>query len=440
MRVIPITYCDPICYLDFLHHEDGIVFLDSSCASQGHLIHETNRYSFIGIRPSEIFILDHEDPFPTLKKILSYKTLKHTQHLPPFQGGICGFLSYDNYQFLENIPKTFDDQGFPNACIGVYDTVLTFDHLFKKAYIVSTSDKTNVNELLQFSVIVKDFSAKTHINSPLALHASHTQQEYMRLIQTVIDYIIAGDIYQANLTRRWSTNIPKNYCVFQLYKNLRMINPAPFSCYMRFGKYRILSSSPERFLKKEDANIETRPIKGTCKRLLNQEDDNKAKGDLYLCPKNRSENLMIVDLMRSDLARVSKPHTVHVPKLFSVESYAMLHHLVSVVTAQLQDNMDALDVIKATFPAGSITGAPKIRAMEIIRELEQKARGPYCGSAGYITWGGYMDMNVLIRTICINDNYLSFQTGGGIVYDSDPLDEYQETELKAKALHQSMVI
>lgn len=221
---------------------------------------------------------------------------------------------------------------------------------------------------------------------------------------------------------------------FDLYRKLRRVNPAPFSAYLHLNTQDIASASPERFIKLNHRSVEARPIKGTAPRGYDTQSDEALKRDLSVSEKDRAENIMIVDLMRNDLSKVCSPHTVKVPSLCVVESYQTVHHLVSVVTGQLKNDLDAVDLIVATFPGGSITGAPKIRAMEIIAELEPINRGPYCGSIGYIAFNGDMDLSIVIRTFAIKDNEITFQVGGAITMDSDAQAEYQESLTKAKAM------
>ncbi|HWA49261.1 MAG TPA: aminodeoxychorismate synthase component I, partial [Dongiaceae bacterium] len=239
---------------------------------------------------------------------------------------------------------------------------------------------------------------------------------------------------QANITQRFRARLPAGFERLALYEALRARNPATFAAYLDLGATALLSSSPERFLKLDGRQVETRPIKGTRPRGRSPAEDSALAAELLASAKDRAENLMIVDLLRNDISRVCEIGSVKVPVLYGLESYATVHHLVSVVTGQLGAERDALDLLRACFPGGSVTGAPKIRAMEIIAELEPTARGPYCGSIGYISADGNMDSNIVIRTYCIQGDELTFQVGGGIVADSDPQAEYEESLAKAKAL------
>jgi para-aminobenzoate synthetase component 1 len=254
----------------------------------------------------------------------------------------------------------------------------------------------------------------------------------------VIDYIYAGDIYQANLSQRFQTILPEGDSPFALYQRLRRLNPAPFAAYLNFGDIVIASASPERFLQLRGGWVETRPIKGTRPRGATPVEDKAHARELLASEKDRAENVMIVDLLRNDLSRVCRDHTVTVPELCVLESYATVHHLVSTVVGQLNPGATAIDLLRATFPGGSITGAPKIRAMEIIAALEPTQRGPYCGSIGYVGFDGNIDSSITIRTYAIKNNVVTFQAGGGIVADSDPAAEYEETLTKAGALMEAV--
>ncbi|MDP2844225.1 MAG: aminodeoxychorismate synthase component I, partial [Acetobacterium sp.] len=270
------------------------------------------------------------------------------------------------------------------------------------------------------------------INENVTFRGNFTKPEYLKALDAVHEYILAGDIYQTNLTQRFDADL--QISPLELYSELRKINPAPFASYIDFGEGQIVSSSPERFILVQGRNIETRPIKGTMPRGKTAEEDAANRETLVNSEKDKAELLMIVDLERNDLGKIAKTGTVKVPELFKLETYQTVFHLVSTVTAELKDDLDAIDCVKATFPGGSITGAPKIRAMEIIDELEPTQRNIYTGSIGYIGFNGDLDLNIAIRTIVCKDGKGYFQVGGGIVWDSDNESEYQETFDKGRAL------
>lgn len=271
-----------------------------------------------------------------------------------------------------------------------------------------------------------------------AIVSNFTADTYQDAVKKVIEYILEGDIFEANISQCFKTELPEGLSPFDLYRRLRAINPAPFAAFLMFEDVVLVSASPERFLQLSDKKIETRPIKGTRARGETVTEDERLKQDLVSSEKDRSENVMIVDLLRNDLSRVCRGHSVKVPQLCGLETYASVHHLVSVVTGELSEEKDAIDLLRASFPGGSITGAPKVRAMEIIAEVEALQRGPYCGSIGYIGFNGDMDTSIIIRTFAIKNRVVAFQAGGAVVADSDPLAEYKETLTKAKALHRAL--
>ena len=247
-------------------------------------------------------------------------------------------------------------------------------------------------------------------------------------------YILEGDIFQANIAQRFRAACPARFDPLAFYERLRAINAAPFAAFLDFGDIAVASSSPERFLKVQGTRVETRPIKGTAPRSSDPAEDAKALGTLLASEKDRAENVMIVDLLRNDLSRVCRPHSVEVPVLCGPESYASVHHLVSVVTGELAPGKDALDLLAAAFPGGSITGAPKVRAMQIIAELERVPRGVYCGAIGYFGFDGAMDTNIAIRTVVFRNREASVHAGGGITLLSDPAAEYDETLAKVRRI------
>ena len=267
----------------------------------------------------------------------------------------------------------------------------------------------------------------------IGLRSTFTHRGYLNAVAKVREYIVAGDIFQANLSQRFQA--PLREQPFDLYRRLRRRNPAPFAAYLAFDDVTVLSASPERFLRLDpDGQVETRPIKGTRPRGLGPMHDAALGRALAESVKDRAENVMIVDLLRNDLSRVCRPGSVRVPELFALEQHPTVHHLVSTVLGALEPGADAVDLVRAAFPGGSITGAPKVRAMEIIAELEPTRRGVYCGSIGYLSATGAMDTSIVIRTFVLRDGELYFQAGGGIVADSDPELEYRETLDKAAGL------
>jgi para-aminobenzoate synthetase component 1 len=273
----------------------------------------------------------------------------------------------------------------------------------------------------------------------VGLRSSFSHRAYLDAVSRVREYILAGDIFQANLSQRLEAPLPDD--AWSLYRRLRALNPAPFAAWLEFGEVTVASASPERFLSlSPEGVIETRPIKGTRPRGTGPEHDAYLSRALADSEKDRAENLMIVDLLRNDISRVAAPGTVRVPELFALEHYSTVHHLVSTVSAQLDRRCDALDLLAAAFPGGSITGAPKVRAMEIIAELEPSRRGVYCGTIGYLSLSGALDTSIVIRTYVVLGRRVYFSVGGGIVADSNPEQEWRETMDKARALVEALEV
>ncbi|MFI5018980.1 MAG: aminodeoxychorismate synthase, component I, partial [Dongiales bacterium] len=384
------------------------------------------------------------DPFKALAERLALYPLEHEPGLPPFQTGAAGYFAYDLGRHLERLPAhRIDDQPLPDLLMGLYDWTIAFDHQEKRCFIMASGYPAPSETARRRQAAARIAEIRERLARPAPLPSRPViappmpdleRSAYETMVRRTIDYILAGDIYQANITQRFSATLAAEDDPFALYCALRRRNPAPFAAYLRHGEVAIVSASPERFLKLAQGRVETRPIKGTRPRGATPAEDDALKHELIESIKDRAENLMIVDLLRNDLSRVCRDRTVEVPVLFGLESYATVHHLVSVVTAELVAGKSAVDLLRAAFPGGSITGAPKIRAMEIIAELEPTRRGPYCGSIGYIGFDGAMDTSIVIRTICILGRQLTFQVGGGIVADSDPAAEYEESLTKAKAM------
>jgi para-aminobenzoate synthetase component 1 len=373
--------------------------------------------------------------------------------LPPFQTGLAGAFGYGLRQTVETVPAHGTrDHGFSDLQLGYYDLVIAVDHAENRAYILANGYPENepTARLARAEARIAWAQARMAAGGsvPAVTWAIDAEPDldpsrFRAMIRRSIDYIEAGDIYQANITQRFQAELPAEFhrsgpARLALYQALRERNPATFAAFLDFGRTAILSSSPERFLKLVDGKIETRPIKGTRPRGDDPTEDAALARELLASEKDRAENLMIVDLLRNDLGRTAKLGSVKVPVLFGLESYATVHHLVSVVTAELEAGRGAVDLLRLAFPGGSVTGAPKIRAMEIIAELEPTARGPYCGAIGYLSADGSMDTNIVIRTCLIDGGRISFQVGGGIVADSDPQAEWQESLTKARAMIETL--
>jgi len=397
--------------------------------------------------------------------------------LPPFQGGVAGYIGYDWGAVLERLPRPrFDDLRIPDLVLCLYDWVIAWDHRSKLAWLISTglpeagqarerrarARMDLVRERIpgrQHRRTAEQFlrgrgpSLRPHFRPPtpaptypttaiesadrLGLRSTFSREGYLTAVSQVREYILAGDIFQANLSQRFQGHWDST--PYDLYRRLRRRNPAPFAAYLGFNEIAVLSASPERFLRLDGQHIETRPIKGTRPRGLGPMHDAALGRALAESRKDQAENVMIVDLLRNDLSRVCRPGTVRVPELFAVEHHPTVHHLVSTVIGEIEPGAGAVELIRAAFPGGSITGAPKVRAMEIIAELEPTQRGVYCGSIGYLSATGGMDTSIVIRTYLLLNRQVYFQAGGGIVADSDPELEYRETLDKARGLIETLV-
>lgn len=382
-----------------------------------------------------------QDPFLLLKDCLNQYKLAKTDL--PFAGGALGYFSYDLARRIEKLPSNaIPTIELPEMMIGIYDWAVIVDHREQKSVLVShgLASATSQNwPRLQalfnapcrpsaFDENANQFTVTSPITSNL------TQAQYAQAFAKIQTYIQAGDCYQVNLAQRFSATVEGDS--WQAYKKLREISPAPFMAYMQLPlnkteRFQVLSNSPERFIQVNGDHVETRPIKGTRPRFNDSMQDLNSSNELLTSLKDRAENLMIVDLLRNDLSKSCEK--VRVTKLFQLQSFANVHHLVSIVVAKLRLNKTAVDVLRSCFPGGSITGAPKLRAMQIIDELEPHRRGLYCGAIGYIGFDGDMDTNIAIRTAINCKNVLSFYAGGGIVADSDESKEFAETLDKASS-------
>ena len=435
-------------------------FLDSGM-DPGRL----GRYSFMGSDPflvmrsrgDEITLRSQDDeqvisgnPFDVLGELLAKYRIESIPTALPFIGGAVGYLGYDLGRFIEKLPSSaIDDLQLPECCLGFYDAVVIFDNLENRVFIAATglpdsrggsraSARTRLEQLkhdLAASSPLNEDEDLGHIQStasPISLRSNFTHEGYVGAVESVREYIKAGDIFQANISQRFEADMPLP--PYELYRRLRKINPAPFASYLNFDDLAVVSASPERFLRVHGDLVETRPIKGTRPRGKNPASDESLARELINSVKDNAEHVMIVDLERNDLGRVCRYGTVKVSELAVLETYATVFHLTSTVEGRLRPEKNIIDLLKATFPGGSITGAPKVRAMEIIDELEPTRRSVYTGSIGYIGFHGNMDLNIVIRTILVKDGKAYFQVGGGVVYDSDPEGEYRETLDKAKAL------
>ncbi|MFO0815156.1 MAG: aminodeoxychorismate synthase component I [Gemmatales bacterium] len=455
---------DPMHALEKLAHLPYVLFLDSARQHP-----ELGRYSYLTADPWRTYRASGRQSIQ--------KTLEEVEHdwdklrqgpwpgLPPFQGGVAGLWGYGVQHALELLPQPrWNDFHIPDLVLGLYDWVIAFDHVENTVLLISQGmpaanacDRADTAELraeriqrlLERTVTVPPRKLAVKSLEQLApsfalpdhpqVLSNFTPTSFRQAIARGVAYTHAGDCFQVNLAQRLLAEFRD--MPLSLYQRLRQTSPAQCAGYFDMGDFAVCSSSPERFIQlTAEGDLETRPIKGTRPRGLSPADDERLAMELGMSAKDHAENVMIVDLLRNDLGRVAEYGSVNVPELCRLESNASVHHLVSVVRAKLRHGMTPFDVLRATLPGGSVTGAPKVRAMEIIAELEPTTRGPYCGCLGYISLSGAMDTNILIRTMTVGQGWVQFPVGGGIVADSDPDAEYAETLDKAKGMLKALQI
>lgn len=468
-----VPWLEPWTVFQELTRERHLLFFDSAWR------HPTlGRYSYISAAPAKLLFLkggvlqalsqdgvtweNVDGPWwAELDRELARFRLSPVAGLPPFQGGWAGLLSYDLAATLEHLPPRRTDLfQVPDLVLGLYDWVLAFDHVENRAWIIATGWPETDHARRQHRAGRTIADVRKHLDRPRPIGKMHglltrvgdrvepgprhplpgsphitsnfSPQTFQHAVTRAIEYIRAGDCFQVNLAQ---TLYHPRVDIYKLYAHLRERNPAPFAGYFDTGRFQIMSSSPERFLRCDPAGrVETRPIKGTRARGADPSADEQARLELLASAKDHAENVMIVDLLRNDLGRVCEYGSVQVTRVCGVESYPTVHHLVSVVEGQLRSQASPVSLMAAAFPGGSITGAPKVRAMEIIHELEPTPRGAYCGSLAWFGFNGAMDSSILIRTFTAGRGWLQFPVGGGIVADSQPEAEYAETLAKAAGL------
>lgn len=454
-------------FFSFTEAHSKNFYLDSSLTKS-----PVGRYSFIGYDPfftilskgRDIVFQDHQgtttkrgNPFDELRTLLDRFHIEYDHSPVPFTCGAVGYFGYDLCHFIEKLPiTTIDDIEFPEMYFSFYDIIVALDHHENSCYLISVNfspDTVKSTEKRIKKLTMELNQASSLYEEPLIIEktkkckiiSNFSKADYLRTIDSIKHYIGKGDIYQVNLSQRFQTRI--NLPPHEIFRKLRKINPAPFSCYLKFDNKYVISSSPERFIsvRNESNNldynrqmverkVQTKPIKGTRPRYNNSDLNEKMKSSLLLSKKDDSELTMIVDMERNDLGRVCRYNTVKVTAKKELEEHPTVYHLVGTVEGILHPQHDVIDLIKATFPGGSITGVPKVRAMQIIDELEPTRRNVYTGAIGYISFDGNIDFNIAIRTFLVKDDHIYFQVGGGIVADSHPEEEYEETLHKAKAL------
>ena len=426
------------------------------------------RYCFLGFDPSIIIsikgnevvverngqpksiLITKGNPLVGLKDILARYQPVEVEGLPRFSGGAVGFVSYDMVRSFEDLPEdTMDDLQVPDARFVITDTLLIFDNVAQTIKIVSNAHLSNENIEESYNQAVKNIDAiekklrtslpvnvnnesSPKIDSLKRIESNFEKEHFINAVQKIKNYILEGDVIQVVLAQRLKFNISKD--PFTIYRALRSINPSPYMYYLKFGDLKIVGSSPEILVRLEGEKIEVRPIAGTRKRGKSEEEDQALENDLLDDEKELAEHIMLVDLGRNDVGRVAKTNSVSVNEKFTIERYSHVMHIVSNVQGELKKGLDGYDVLAATFPAGTLSGAPKVRAMEIIEELEPTRRGLYGGAVGYISFNGNMDTAIAIRTLLIKNNTAYLGVGAGIVADSIPENEFEETMNKGKAL------
>ncbi len=427
---------------------------------------KVGRQSFLGSEPFAVFsskgdtvtvsrdgreqrrrLEEGEDPLTALKALLSEYKFVPVEGLPRFCGGAVGFIGYDLVRFFERLPeKTDDDLGLPDCMLVLTDTCLIFDHAYHRGKVLSNAlvngdpDRAYEEAVRKIEALCAQLAAPGPAVPPPRPQPSETglsttlsQEEYERIVNAAKEYISAGDVIQVVLSQRLSRPVAAD--PFDIYRALRSLNPSPYMYYLTYGNVKIIGSSPERLVSVEDGEVITRPIAGSRPRGATPEEDEALAVELLADEKERAEHIMLLDLGRNDIGRVCRFGTVVVDEQMVVEKYSHVQHIVSNVRGELRDDRDPFDVLRASFPAGTLSGAPKVRAMEIIEELEPTRRGPYGGVIGYFSFSGNMDTAITIRTIVCTNGTAHLQVGAGIVADSVPSREYEEcVSMKGGAL------
>lgn len=442
IEITPLPYReDPLGYFAALRHRPGAVLLDS-----GRPMAPGGRYDILSCDPLALLEVDAAGrvrgdpalagltPFAAQQALLDRLPCEVPESELPFLGGLIGYWSYDLGQRLEPVAgKARQAVTLPASRVGLYDWALIQDHDGRQSWLVGSASRRR--QVLGWLEAPAAPAAGFRLTAPFAAELS--RDDYLARFAAVQDYIRAGDCYQINLAQRFSA--PFEGDLWAAYCSLRDATPTPFAGYLAWDDKAILSLSPERFLRCREGRVETRPIKGTRPRGATPEEDRRLAGELAESLKDRAENVMITDLLRNDLGRVCRPGSVRVPQLCGLESYANVHHLVSVIVGELEAGQRPMDLLSAAFPGGSITGAPKVRAMQIIDELEPSRRSAYCGSLGYVDVRGQMDTSIAIRSVVADGGELHLWGGGGLVADSRGEDEYTETLDKIRHLMKALM-
>ena len=408
------------------------------------------RYSFVGFEPRRNLRFDAtmSDPVRVLNEELVPLRVDGEEKLPPFFGGAVGYFGYGVARWSERIPDSHpDDLGIPDAKLLFFDNVVVFDHVQQRMHVVAnvfrggTVEEANarldraIAKLRKASVEPIEFGAA----APVEFRANHTRESFMQMVRDGKEEIVAGEIFQIVLSQRWETEYPTSEAL-TLYRALRSINPSPYMFLLRTNECTLVGASPEMLVRVTGRKVETRPIAGTRPRGATHDEDREHEASLLADPKERAEHLMLVDLGRNDVGRVAESGSVAVEDFCHVERYSHVMHLVTDVHGTLRDDCTPVDAFLSCFPAGTVSGAPKIRAMELIDRFENSRRGPYAGAVAYFSFNGNLDSCITIRTVTLANDRAYVQAGAGIVYDSDPATEYVETENKSMALRRAIAV
>jgi anthranilate synthase component 1 len=399
-----------------------------------------------------------DDPLEEMRSLLKGFQAAHPVELPPFIGGAIGYAGYDVVRYTENLPNSpEDDRDLPDLSFGLYDHMMVFDNVSKTMFVIAMAridrfqDDTKaafldaqqrvdrlVEQLSASDATLLPADISTAGDTEIEYRSNFKQEDFEAAVEKCVEYIQAGDIFQVVISQRLDMDIQSD--PFEIYRTLRVVNPSPFMFFLRTPESTLVGSSPEIMCRVVDGTLTVRPLAGTRKRGEDEAEDKRLGEELLADPKERAEHVMLVDLGRNDVGRVAQYGTVELSDMMVIERYSHVMHITSNVTGQLRDGSDSFDALKACLPAGTVSGAPKVRAMEIIDELEPHRRGPYAGAVGYFDYGGNMDTCIALRTLVVKENTAYVQAGAGIVADSQPTLEYQETLNKARGLLKAIEI
>jgi anthranilate synthase component 1 len=424
----------------FLKLRDGGPAFLLESADQGQRV---GRWSFIGFRPSEVLrwsLGDPGDPYALAAQAVSRARLEPHPDLPPFAGGAVGYFGYDLVRTVEPLAEPNPDTiGLPDMALMLTDALVAFDHLKHTITVVARNDASVIDEVRErLAGPVPPPRGVPGARPEPVWESNMPREQFESNVARIVEYVHAGDVFQAVPSQRWSAPIDKE--PFSIYRGLRAVNPSPYMYYLDFGDFQVAGASPEPLLTVTGRHVSTRPIAGTRPRGADLAEDERIAADLLADEKERSEHVMLVDLGRNDLGRVCEYGTVNVDSFMNVETYSHVMHIVSNVSGELREDVGAMDALRSVLPAGTLSGAPKVRAMQIIDELEPVKRGGYGGAIGYLSYTGDLDTCIHIRTAVIKDGMVHVQAGGGTVADAKPAYEFAESEHKSKAIKSAIAL